>query len=121
MVPVGAVPRRVPVVGLAIDERDELVSLIEPNPHQPSGHGLAAELVADRGREQRRRPPDPIATAEPSALTGWRGAVGRAVARPVAKRTRFTEEQIRAAIGLALIAWAVFQIIRTAVRAANRR
>jgi copper oxidase (laccase) domain-containing protein len=55
-----------------------------------------------------------------SALTGWRGAVGRAVARPVAKRTRFTEEQIRAAIGLALIAWAVFQIIRTAVRAANR-
>lgn len=54
-----------------------------------------------------------------SALTGWRGSVGRAVARPVAERTRFTEQQVRAAIGLALLAWAVLQLVRTARRAAR--
>lgn len=55
-----------------------------------------------------------------SALTGLRGVVGRAVAKPVAKRTRFTEQQIRTAIGLALIAWGLFQLGRTMTRAARR-
>lgn len=55
-----------------------------------------------------------------SALTGWRGMLGRAVARPVARRTRFTEEQVRAAIGLVLVAWAVIQLSRTMARGVRR-
>jgi hypothetical protein len=65
VVPVGPVPRGVLVVGLAVDERDELAGVIEPEPHHPAGHALAAELVADRQRDQRRRPPDPVPPAEP--------------------------------------------------------
>jgi hypothetical protein len=45
-----------------------------------------------------------VAVLGESTHTGWRGAVGNAVAKPVAKRTRFTEEQIRVALGLALLA-----------------
>jgi hypothetical protein len=52
-----------------------------------------------------------------SALTGWRGAVGKAVARPVAKRTRFSEEDIRVAIGLVIIAYTLYRILRPAIRA----
>jgi hypothetical protein len=52
-----------------------------------------------------------------SALTGWRGAVGKAVARPVAKRTRFSEEDIRVAIGLLIIAYTLYRILRPAIRA----
>jgi copper oxidase (laccase) domain-containing protein len=52
-----------------------------------------------------------------SALTGWRGAVGKAVARPVAKRTRFSEEDIRVAIGLAILAYTLYRILRPAIRA----
>jgi hypothetical protein len=32
-----------------------------------------------------------------AALTGWRGSVGRAIARPIAKRTRFDVTLIGAA------------------------
>jgi hypothetical protein len=46
--------------------------------------------------------------------------LGRAVARPVARRTRFTEEQVRAAIGLVLVAWAVIQLSRTMARGVRR-
>jgi copper oxidase (laccase) domain-containing protein len=52
-----------------------------------------------------------------SALTGWRGAVGKAVARPVAKRTRFSEEDVRVAIGLLIIAYTLYRILRPAIRA----
>ena len=52
-----------------------------------------------------------------SALTGWRGAVGKAVARPIAKRTRFSEEEIRVAIGLLIIAYALYRILRPSIRA----
>ena len=52
-----------------------------------------------------------------SALTGWRGAVGKAVAKPIAKRTRFSEEDIRVAIGLLIIAYALYRILRPAIRA----
>jgi hypothetical protein len=51
-----------------------------------------------------------------STLTGWRQPVVRTVARPVARRTRFTEEQIEAAIGLALFAFALYRLLRPVIR-----
>jgi hypothetical protein len=55
-----------------------------------------------------------------SALTGWQGKVGRAVARPVAKRTRWSEEQIRTAIGLLILAYALYRVLAPAIRATRR-
>lgn len=58
-----------------------------------------------------------VMRAGTSALTGWREPVGRAVAKPVAARTRFTQEQVEGAIGLALIAFAVYRLARPLIRA----
>jgi hypothetical protein len=52
-----------------------------------------------------------------SALTGWRGAAGKAVARPVASRTRFSQEQIEAAIGLLILAYGLYRVLRPPIRA----
>ena len=54
-----------------------------------------------------------------SQLTGVRGAIGRAVARPIARRTRFSEEQVAAFMGLALLAFAVWRVVRVPVAAAR--
>ena len=56
-----------------------------------------------------------------SALAGLPGKVGGAVAKPVSKRTRWSEQQIRTAIGLALLAWALYRVLRPAVRAVRSR
>ena len=56
-----------------------------------------------------------------SALTGLPGKVGGAVAKPVSRRTRWSEQQIRTAIGLALLAWALYRVVRPAVRAIRHR
>jgi copper oxidase (laccase) domain-containing protein len=61
-----------------------------------------------------------VMTLGESALTGWRGAAGRAVARPVARRTRFSEEQVRAIIGLAVLAYAIYRIVVPSFRAVQR-
>jgi hypothetical protein len=58
-----------------------------------------------------------LATFGEATLTGWRGAAGRAIARPIAKRTRFTQEQVEAAIGLVLVTYAVYRVVRPLVRA----
>jgi copper oxidase (laccase) domain-containing protein len=55
-----------------------------------------------------------------STLTGWRGAVGKAVARPVAKRTGFTEEQVRVALGLVLLAYGLYRVLWPPIRALRR-
>jgi len=55
-----------------------------------------------------------------AALTGWRGAAGRAIAKPIARRTRFSQQQIEAAIGIALVAYAIYRVIRPAIRTARR-
>lgn len=55
-----------------------------------------------------------------STLTGWRGAIGKAIARPIARRTRFSEEQIRAAIGLVLLTYALYRVLRPPARAIHR-
>jgi hypothetical protein len=52
-----------------------------------------------------------------SALSGLPGKVGGAIAKPVSERTRWSEQQIRTAIGLALFAWALYRVLRPAVRA----
>lgn len=54
-----------------------------------------------------------------AALTGWRGRVGHAVARPLAKRTRFSVEQVEAAIGFALLAYATYRLARPLIAAAR--
>ena len=56
-----------------------------------------------------------------SALTGVPGKVGGAVAKPVSQRTRWSEQQIRTAIGLALFSWALYRVLRPAVRAIRSR
>lgn len=55
-----------------------------------------------------------------AALTGWRGAAGRAIAKPVAKHTRFTQAQVEAAIGLGLLAYAAYRMARPLFAAARR-
>ncbi len=54
-----------------------------------------------------------------AALTGWRGMVGRAVARPISTRTRFSQEQVEAAIGLVLVGYAFYRIARPLIKAAR--
>lgn len=55
-----------------------------------------------------------------SALTGWRGSASKAVARPIARRTPFTEEQIRIAIGLILLAYGLYRALWPPIRALRR-
>lgn len=52
-----------------------------------------------------------------SALTGIRGAAGRAVAKPVARRTRFSQEQVEAAIGVAILLYGLYRVLRPSIRA----
>lgn len=54
-----------------------------------------------------------------AALTGWRGKLGHEIAKPVAKRTRFTVEQVEAAIGFAMLAYAMYRLARPLIRAAR--
>jgi len=56
-----------------------------------------------------------------AALTGWRGSVGRAIAKPIAKRTRFNVEQIEAVLGLVLLAYTIYRVGRPLIRAARGR
>lgn len=55
-----------------------------------------------------------------AALTGWRGAAGRAIAKPVAKHTHFTQAQVQAAIGLGLLVYAAYRMVRPLFAAARR-
>jgi hypothetical protein len=56
-----------------------------------------------------------------AALTGWRGMAGRAIAKPVARRTRFTQEQVETVIGLTLVAYALYRVLRPLIGAARSR
>jgi hypothetical protein len=53
-------------------------------------------------------------------MTGWQGAVGRAVAKPISKRTPWTEEQITTVLGLLILAYGVYRVLRPAIRAMRR-
>ena len=65
--------------------------------------------------------PSVVTALGESALTGLSGKVGGAVAKPVSKHTRWSEQQIRTAIGLALLAWALYRVLRPAVGAVRSR
>ena len=52
-----------------------------------------------------------------SQLTGIRGRAGRAVARPIADRTQWSQEQIEAAIGVAIMLYGFYRLLRPAFRA----
>jgi hypothetical protein len=62
---------------------------------------------------------DPVVDIGQAALTGWRGRVARPLARPIARRTGLTQEQVEAILGLLLLAYAVYRVLRPAVRAAR--
>jgi hypothetical protein len=75
--------------------------------------------MPSRTKESRN---DSVVTAlGESALTGLPGKLGSAVAKPVSERTRWSEQQIRTAIGLALFAWALYRVLRPAIRAMRDR
>ena len=83
------------------------------------------EAMASKTKESKKSK-DPknssvVTTLGESALTGLPGKVGGAVAKPVSKRTKWSEQQIRTAIGLALLAWALYRVLRPIVRAVRSR
>ena len=51
-----------------------------------------------------------------AALASWRGKVADAVATPASKRTKWSEDEVRAAVGAAFFALATFYVVSTAVR-----
>jgi len=73
-------------------------------------------VMAHNGHQQ-----GAIVTVGEAALTGWRGTIGRAVAKPIAKRTRFDVEQIEALLGLLLIAYTLYRLGRPLIEAARNR
>ena len=77
--------------------------------------------MATKTKDSKRSKHSMVTTLGESAMTGLPGKVGGAVARPVSQRTRWTEQQIRTAIGLALLAWALYRVLRPTVRALRAR
>lgn len=62
---------------------------------------------------------DRVLSVGESQLTGVRGSIGRAVARPIARRTRFSEEQIAAFMGLALLGFTIWRLVRVPLAASR--
>jgi hypothetical protein len=60
---------------------------------------------------------DPVVDIGQAALTGWRGRVARPLARPIARRTGLTQEQVEAILGLLILAYTVYRVVRPAIRA----
>jgi hypothetical protein len=56
-----------------------------------------------------------------AALSGWRGRAVRPLAAPIAKRSRFSREQVEAFFGFLLLAYAVYRILSPVVRSARER
>ena len=55
-----------------------------------------------------------------AGLQGWRAKVGDAVAVPVAKRSRFSDDQVRAVIGAVFFLLSVLYVVGTVKRMARR-
>jgi len=51
-----------------------------------------------------------------AALPSWRGKVADAVATPASKRTPWSEDQVRAAVGAAFFALATFYVVSSAMK-----
>jgi hypothetical protein len=48
-----------------------------------------------------------------AGLQGWRSKVADAVASPVAQRSRFTDDQVRAVVGAAFFVLSVVYVVQT--------
>ena len=55
-----------------------------------------------------------------ASLTGVRGRVAKSVAKPIARRTGLTREQVEAIIGFLILAYGIYQVVRPLVRASRR-
>jgi hypothetical protein len=56
-----------------------------------------------------------------AGLQGWRGKVGDVVAAPVAKRSRFSDDQVRAVVGVVFFVLSVLYVVGTVRRMVKRR
>jgi hypothetical protein len=56
-----------------------------------------------------------------AGLQGWRGKVADAVAGPVARRSGFTDDQVRAAVGALFLALSVLYVAGAVKRLAGAR
>ncbi|SDE97471.1 hypothetical protein SAMN05660662_0481 [Blastococcus aurantiacus] len=65
-----------------------------------------------------RAPMDAVSLGK-AGLQGWRAKVADAVAGPVAQRSPFTDEQVRAAVGAAFFVLSVVYVVQ-AVRQLQR-
>lgn len=54
-----------------------------------------------------------------ASLTGMRGRVAKSVAKPIARRTGLTREQVEALIGFLIIAYGIYRVVRPLMRAAR--
>jgi copper oxidase (laccase) domain-containing protein len=52
-------------------------------------------------------------------LSGWRGRAADVVARPIARRSRLDEDEIRAIIGAVFLAYTIYRLVRALYRAAR--
>jgi hypothetical protein len=52
-------------------------------------------------------------------LGGWRGRAADVVARPLARRSRFDEDEIKAIIGAIFLAYTIYRLVRALYRAAR--
>jgi hypothetical protein len=55
-----------------------------------------------------------------AGLQGWRGKVADGVAAPVANRTGFDEDQVRALVGAAFFVLAVLYVLKTVSAVVNQ-
>jgi hypothetical protein len=55
-----------------------------------------------------------------AGLQGWRAKVGDAVALPVARRSRLTEDQVRAVVGALFFVLSVSYVLTTVRRVVRR-
>ena len=56
-----------------------------------------------------------------ASLNGMRGKVARKVSEPVARRTRLAPEEVSAILGLLLLAYTVYRLVRPMIRAAREQ
>lgn len=55
-----------------------------------------------------------------AALKGWRAKVADAVAQPVSRQTRLTDDQVRAAVGAAFFVLSAVYVVGTIRRLVTR-
>jgi hypothetical protein len=57
-----------------------------------------------------------VMTVGGAALTGWRNVAAGAVAKPIAKHSRFTEDQVKALLGMAVLGYALYRLTRPLIK-----